>query len=236
MQHTVHSFDTELRELSLKIAEMGSFAEQQVADAVEAVVSRDAALAERITAADHRIDALQHAIEEKAVAAMARRQPVGSDLREIVGALRISNDLAHIGNLALSNAARVETLANSLPSNAPLLQIEQMAKLVLKQMRDVFQSYAHRDIAQALEVWRNDQEIDALHSSLFRELLTYMMEDNHTITICTQLLFCAKNIERIGDHITNIAESVYYIVEGRPLPNERPKADTTSTQGRLALA
>jgi phosphate transport system protein len=233
--HTVHAFDAELRELSLKIAEMGSFAEQQVADAVEAVVKRDAALAERIIATDHHIDSLQRAIEEKAVVAMARRQPVGSDLREIVGALRISSDLAHIGNLALSNAARVQTLADGLPSDEPLLQIEHMAKLVLKQMRDVFHSYAHRDIAQALEVWRNDQEIDALHSSLFRELLTYMME-NHTITICTQLLFCAKNIERIGDHITNIAESVYYIVEGRPLPNDRPKADTTSTQGRLALA
>ena len=235
MQHTVHAFDAELRELSLKIAEMGSFAEQQVADAIEAVVKRDAALAKRITAADHHIDALQRAIEEKAVGAMARRQPVGSDLREIVGALRISNDLAHIGNLASSNATRVQTLADALPSDEPLLQIEHMAKLVLKQMRDVFHSYVHRDIAQALEVWRNDQEIDALHSSLFRELLTYMMEDSHTITICTQLLFCAKNIERIGDHITNIAESIYYIMEGRPLPNDRPKADTTSTQGRLAL-
>jgi phosphate transport system protein len=236
VEHTVHAFDAELRDLSLKIAEMGSFAEQRVADAIDAVVKRDAALAKRIMAADHQIDALQRSIEEKAVVAMARRQPVGSDLREIVGSLRISNDLAHIGNLAQSNARRVLTLADGLPSNEPILQIERIAKLVLKQLRDVFHSYVHRDIAQALEVWRNDQEIDALHSSLFRELLTYMMEDTRTITICTQLLFCAKNIERIGDHVTNIAETIYYIVEGRPLLQDRPKADTSSTQGRLELA
>ena len=236
MEHTVHAFDAELRDLSLKIAEMGSFAEQRVADAIDAVVKRDAALAKRIMAADHQIDALQRAIEEKAVVAMARRQPVGPDLREIVGSLRISNDLAHIGNLAQSNARRVLTLADGLPSNEPILQIERIAKLVLKQLRDVFHSYVHRDIAQALEVWRNDQEIDALHSSLFRELLTYMMEDTRTITICTQLLFCAKNIERIGDHVTNIAETIYYIVEGRPLLQDRPKADTSSTQGPLELA
>ena len=236
MEHTVHAFDAELRDLNLKIAEMGSFAEQRVADAIDAVVKRDAALAKRIMAADHQMDALQRAIEEKAVAAMARRQPVGSDLREIVGSLRISNDLAHIGNLAQSNARRVLTLADGLPSNEPLLQIERMAKLVLKQLRDLFHSYVHRDIAQALEVWRTDQEIDALYSSLFRELLTHMMEDNHTITICTQLLFCAKNIERIGDHVTNIAETIYYIVEGRPLLEDRPKADTSCTQGRLQFA
>jgi phosphate transport system protein len=236
VEHTVHAFDAELRDLSLKIAEMGSFAEQRVADAIDAVVKRDAALAKRIMAADHQIDALQRAIEEKAVVAMARRQPVGPDLREIVGSLRISNDLAHIGNLAQSNARRVLTLADGLASNEPILQIERMAKLVLKQLRDVFHSYVHRDIAQALEVWRNDQEIDALHSSLFRELLTYMMEDTRTITICTQLLFCAKNIERIGDHVTNIAETIYYIVEGRPLLQDRPKADTSSTQGPLELA
>jgi len=236
VEHTVHAFDAELRDLNLKIAEMGSFAEQRVADAIDAVVKRDAALAKRIMAADHQMDALQRAIEEKAVAAMARRQPVGSDLREIVGSLRISNDLAHIGNLAQSNARRVLALADGLPSNEPLLQIERMAKLVLKQLRDVFHSYVHRDIAQALEVWRTDQEIDALYSSLFRELLTHMMEDTHTITICTQLLFCAKNIERIGDHVTNIAETIYYIVEGRPLLEDRPKADTSCTQGRLQFA
>ena len=151
MEHTVHAFDAELRDLSLKIAEMGSFAEQRVADAIDAVVKRDAALAKRIMAADHQMDALQRAIEEKAVVAMVRRQPVGSDLREIVGSLRIANDLAHIGNLAQSNARRVSILADGLASNEPVLQIQRMAELVLRQLRDVFHSYVHRDTAQALE-------------------------------------------------------------------------------------
>ena len=152
------------------------------------------------------------------------------DLREIVGALRISNDLERIGDLAENIAKRVMLLTDEFRINEVMLQFQRMVQLVLDQLTRVLQSYERRDVAEALEVWRKDQEVDALNTSLFRELLTYMMENPRNITFCTHLLFCAKNIERMGDHATNIAETVYYIVQGRPLTEERPKADVTSTQ------
>jgi len=177
--------------------------------------------------ADDQVDAQQRDIEGRAVVAIARRQPMAVDLREIVGALRVSNDLERIGDLAENIAKRV-ILTDELPSNEAILQLDRMVKLVLVQLRRVLHSYAQRDLAEALDVWHRDMEVDAMNSSLFRELLTYMMENPRNITFCTHLLFCAKNIERMGDHVTNIAESVYYIVQGRPLSEERPKGDITS--------
>ena len=234
MDHTTRAFDADLQELAHKIAEMGGIAEQQITDAIEALVKHDIALARRIIAADDQVDARQQEIEEKAIVTIARRQPMAADLREIVGALRISNDLERIGDLAENIAKRVLILAGELPSNEALLQIERMAKLVQVQLRRVLHSYTQHDLAEALDVWRRDAEIDAMNSSLFRELLTYMMENPRNITFCTHLLFCAKNIERIGDHATNIAETVYYIVQGFPLSDQRPKADITSV-GALPL-
>lgn len=157
------------------------------------------------------------------------------DLREIVGASRISNDLGRIGDLAENIAKRVLMLGGELPSNDALLQIECMAKLVLVQLRRVLHSYAQHDLAEALDVWRRDAEIDGMNSLLFRGLLTYMMENPRNIPFRRHLLFCAKNIERMGDHATNIAEIVHYIVQGSPLSDERPKADITSV-GALPLS
>ena len=152
------------------------------------------------------------------------------DLREIVGALRISNDLERVGDLAENNAKRVMLLTDEFRINEVMVQFQRMVQLVRDQLTRVLQSYERRDVAEALDVWRKDQEVDALNTSLFRKLLTYMMENPHNITFCTHLLFCAKNFERMGDHATNIAEAVYYIVQGRPLKEERPKADMTSAQ------
>ncbi len=228
IDHTVKAFDADLSELSRKIGEMGSLAEKQIRGAIEALENRDAALAKLVMTTDDQVDALQRRIEEKAVATIARRQPVAVDLREIAGALRISNDLERMGDLAGNVAKRVLLLKDAFPPNSVMLQLRRMADLVLGQLQGVLQTYVDHDVQAALRVWRKDQEIDALHNSLFRELLTHMMEDPRNITFCTHVLFCSKNVERMGDHATNIAETVYYIVLGKPLSEERPKADVTS--------
>jgi len=229
-EHLTRAFDADLQELALKVAEMGRIDEKQITDAIEALARSDATLAMQVVAADDQVDALQHEIEEKAIVTIARRQPMAVDLREIVGALRIANDLERVGDLAENVAKRVLLLGREAPINDAVFQLQRMAQLVLDQLRRVLDSYARRDLAEALIVWRRDEEVDGLNNSLFRELLTYMMEDPHKISSCTHLLFCAKSIERMGDHATNIAESVYYVVEGQPLLKERPKADITSKQ------
>jgi phosphate transport system protein len=227
-EHTIKAFDAELQELVRKVAEMGGLAERQITDAVAALIKRDTAQAERVMAIDTNIDALQREIEEKSILIIARRQPMAVDLREVVGALRVSNDLERIGDLAKNIAKRVVVLDGEFRPNKVFRGVEHMTDLVLAQLKQVLDSYVRRDVAMAIEVWRNDEAVDAVNNSLFRELLTYMMEDPRNITFCTHLLFCAKNIERMGDHATNIAETVHYIVEGRSLPDERPKSDLTS--------
>ena len=227
-QHTVKAFDTDLQELARMVAEMGGLAEKQVADAVDALARRDTALAQRVTASDMNIDMLQREIEEKSVLTIARRQPVASDLREVVGALRLSNDLERIGDLAKNIAKRVIALNGEFPPPKLIRGVEHMTDLVLEQLKSVLDAYARRDLTAALAVWRGDEEIDAVCTSVFRELLTYMMEDPRNITFCIHLMFCAKNIERMGDHATNIAESVHYIIEGKPITDQRPKGDTTN--------
>jgi len=229
VDHTIRAFDTDLQQLAGKVAEMGRLDGEQIADAITALLEKDTALAEQVIATDDRVDDLQREIEEKAVATIARRQPMAIDLREIVGTLRISNDLERIGDLAENIAKRVLLLLpKEFRLNAVALQLQHMANLVRDQLARVLRSYEQRDAVLALDVWRKDQEIDALNSSLFRELLTYMMEDPRNITFCSHMLFCAKNVERAGDHATNIAETVYYIVEGHQLTEKRPKADVTS--------
>jgi phosphate transport system protein len=227
-EHTMKAFDADLQDLTRVVAEMGGLAERQIANSVEALDKRDLTLAQRVITDDIKIDALQREIEEKAILTIARRQPMAVDLREIVGALRISNDLERIGDLAKNIAKRVAALDSDFQPQQVMRGVEHMSELVLTQIKDVLDSFARRDSAEALAVWRNDEEIDAVNNSLFRELLTYMMEDPRNISFCTHLLFCAKNIERMGDHATNIAETVYYIVEGHPMAEERPKGDTTA--------
>jgi phosphate transport system protein len=180
VEHTIHAFDVDLQELARKIGEMGGLAEKQIMDAVEALVKHDITLAKRVIAADDQVDAQQREIEERAVVAIARRQPMAVDLRQIVGALRISNDLERIGDLA-ENIAKRGMMTDELPSNAAILQFDRMVKLVLVQLRRVLHSYAQHDVAEAIDVWHRDAEIDAMNSSLFRELLTYMMENPRNI-------------------------------------------------------
>jgi len=227
-EHTSKAFDAELQELAREIAEMGGLAERQIGHAFQALDLRDHALAQRVVADDAKIDALQRQVEEKAILTIARRQPMAIDLREIVGALRLSNDLERIGDLAKNIAKRVGALEGDFRVPQVMGGVEHMTDLVLAQLKDVLDAYARRDSAKAVVVWRGDEEIDAVNNSLFRELLTYMLEDPRNISDCIHLLFCAKNVERMGDHATNIAETVYYMVEGRTIGEERPKGDTTS--------
>lgn len=225
-QHTAKAFDVDLQELSRMVAEMGGLAEKQVADAVDALAKRDTNLAQRVAASDNAIDVLQREIEEKSVLTIARRQPMAVDLREIVGALRLANDLERVGDLAKNIAKRVIALNAEFPPPKLIRGVEHMTDLVLGQLKAVLDAYARRDDAKAMAVWRGDEEIDAVCTSVFRELLTYMMEDPRNITFCIHLMFCAKNIERMGDHATNIAEAVHFIIEGTPITERRPKGET----------
>jgi phosphate transport system protein len=229
MEHTIKAFDADLQDLSRMIAEMGGLAERLIGDAVDALSRHDSDLAQSVIVLDAKIDHLQREIEEKAILTIARRQPMAVDLRDVVGALRVSNDLERIGDLAKNIAKRVMVLDAELPLQKVMRGVEHMSELVLTQIKDVLDSFARRDVAKALAVWRGDEEVDAVNNSLFRELLTYMMEDPRNISVCIHLLFCAKNIERMGDHATNIAETIIYMVEGRTLPDERPKGDNTAS-------
>ena len=230
-EHTAKAFDVDLQELSRMVAEMGGLTEKQIADAVDALSRRNPEQAQQIVKADLGIDALQREIEAKAVLTIARRQPMAVDLRELLGALRLCSDLERIGDLAKNIAKRVLVLDVELHSFRVIRGVQHMGTLVLAQLKQVLDSYAGRDLEKALAVWNGDEQIDAMCTSIFRELLTYMMEDPRNITPCIHLMFCAKNIERMGDHATNIAETVYYMIEGRSMPDLRPKGDTTTFGG-----
>jgi len=233
--HTTKAFDADLQEISRLVAEMGGMAEKQVAESVDALAKRDVTLAQDVSAGDKSIDNLQREIEEKGILTIARRQPMAVDLREVVGALRIANDLERVGDLAKNIAKRVIALNGEFPPPKLIRGVEHMADMVLGQLKQVLDAYARRDIGKAITVWRDDEQIDAVCTSIFRELLTYMMEDPRNITFCIHLMFCAKNIERMGDHATNIAETVHYIIEGRTITEQRPKGDTTAIGLRSAL-
>ena len=225
--HTIKAFDTDLQDLSRMVAEMGGLAEKQVAEAVDALAKRDTTLAQRVVVADANIDTLQREIEEKSVLTIARRQPMAVDLREVVGALRLANDLERVGDLAKNIAKRAMVL-NREPPIRLTQSLARMGKAAQNQLKQVLDAFTSRNAEEAEAVWNRDGEIDEIYNSLFRELLTYMMEDPRTIGLCTHLLFVAKNIERCGDHCTNIAEVVYHMVRAGHLAANRPKADTTS--------
>jgi phosphate transport system protein len=225
--HTAKAFDANLLDLRRKIAEMGGLAENQCAASVDALVKSDTPLAHRVIAVDDAVDRLQRDVESMAIVTIARRQPMAVDLREIVAALRIATDLERIGDLAKNVAKRVIALDGETPPPSLTRGFDHMTEMVLGQLKRSLDSYIRRDVAAALEVWRGDEEIDAITSSLIRELLSLMVEDPHNIRSCIHLLFCAKNIERTGDHATNIAEVVHHMVEGHALLAARPKADST---------
>jgi phosphate transport system protein len=227
-EHTVKSFGEQLEALSSGIAQMGGLAEAQLADAVEAISRRDTALAERVIAGDPRIDQLQQGLEDQGLKLLALRQPMAVDLRDTLAAIKTANELERIGDLA-KNIGKRALVLNREPPIRLTQSLGRMGHAALSQLKMVLDSYSDRDAAGAEAVWRNDGEIDEIYNSLFRELLTYMMEDPRTIGLCTHLLFVAKNIERSGDHATNIAEVVYHMVTGGHLAAERPKADVTSS-------
>ena len=227
-RHIMKGFDADLQELARTIAEMGGLAERQIAEAIEALTRRDSGRARRVVAADATIDVMQRTIEARAIETLARRRPVADDLRQIVGIVRIANELERIGDLAKNIGKRIIAINGQDTPRQPMRGLSHMATLMLAQLRDVLDSFARRDVTAAVDVWTRDQDVDRLCTSLFREFLLWMTESPVTITFGVHLLFCIKNLERMGDHATNIAESIYYMVMGDTLSAERPKADVSS--------
>jgi phosphate transport system protein len=225
--HIVSAYDEELKYLSKRIAAMGGHAERMVEQAIAALVNADPGLAQKVIRDDAVLDEGQREIDDKAIVIIARRQPMATDLREIIGAIRISADLERVGDLGKNVAKRVVAVIEGRQPPSLFRGLEALADLALTQLKEVLDVYASRSVEKIGFVRDRDDQIDAMYTSLFRELLTYMMEDPRNITPCTHLLFCAKNIERIGDHATNIAETIYYIVTGDQMPAERPKGDKT---------
>lgn len=226
--HIVKAFDDKLEELSTLTARMGGLAESQLKAAIDAIVKRDSTLAEQTIAGDVKVDELGAEIETRAVRLLALRQPVADDLRLVIAAIKITPDLERIGDLAKNLAKRALVLNRAEPMRITQ-GLAAMGRQALSQLTQVLNAYSSRDSTLAREVRQKDGAIDEMYNSLFRELLTYMMEDPRTIGLCTHLLFVAKNLERIGDHATNIAESIIFAIEGRYLTEERPKSDVTST-------
>jgi phosphate transport system protein len=226
-QHVVKSYDQELKRLRSMITQMGGIVETQVALAAEAIMHRDAAAATRAVEEDPKVDALEREVETFVIRLLALRQPVAGDLRQIVAALKITGDIERIGDYAANVAKRSIVLAEfSLPYS--LAGLAHMARLVQQQLKSVIDAFGDNDADKAMEVWRSDQVVDDIYNAIFRELITYMMEDPRNITPCTHLLFIAKNLERIGDHATNVAETIYYAVKGESLPESRPKGNTSA--------
>ena len=222
-QHTVKAYGDELNQLTAEVARMGGLAEAQVADAVDSVARRDVALARAVVERDAKLDAMHREIEKKAIRLIALRQPVASDLRRALAAMKLAVDLERTGDLAKNIAKRALILAEGEPMQPLTRSIERMGKLVSMRLRDVLDAYAAGEVDRAVAVWNTDDEVDEHYNSLFRELLTYMMGDPRMIGACTHLLFMAKNLERIGDHATNIAETIYYEITGQEFTGERPR-------------
>lgn len=227
--HIVSSYEEELALLDNSVAEMGGMAELLLVRAFDALKTRDPSLAELAIGSDRAIDRLERELEERAIIMIARRQPMALDLRQIMTSMKIAADLERIGDLAKNIAKRALAVSAESPPKSLIGGLEHMVEIAMQQLKDVLDAYATRDADKAVMVWKKDEQIDSMYNSLFRELLTYMMEDPRNIGLCTHLLFGAKNIERIGDHATNIAETVYYLVSGAMLSEERPKGDNTSS-------
>lgn len=225
--HIVKSYGAELQRLQAMVTEMGGQVETQVANAANAVVRGDTELATRTVEQDAAVDALETDVEQFVIRLLALRQPMAGDLRQIIAALKTVSALERIGDYAKNVAKRSIVLAQfALPFG--LSGVAAMARLVQENLRLVIDAVAESDAAKAEQAWRSDEAIDDLYNSIFRELITYMMEDPRSITPCAHLLFIIKNLERIGDHVTNIAETVHYAVTGERLAEERPKGNSTA--------
>jgi phosphate transport system protein len=226
MEHTVRAYDEDLDAITAELARMGGLTEAEVADSIRAIATRDLVLAQSVVARDVKLDGLEMDIERKAVRLIALRQPVAEDLRRTVAAMKISMNLERCGDLAKNIAKRAMVIAETEPVTPLTSSIERMGELVAARLKEVLDALTSRDVDRAISVWTLDHEVDEHYDAIFRELLTHMMADPRTITACAHLLFVAKNLERIGDHATNIAEILHYEITGEELPDERPKSDT----------
>ncbi len=226
--HIVKTYGDELDQLAAEVVLMGGIAESQVADAVEAVARRDVALAQSVVQRDMKLDELEKDVERKCIRMIALRQPMAEDLRKTVAAMKLANSLERIGDLAKNISKRSIVIAEAEPMSVLTRSIERMGKLVSSRLRDVLDAYkgGKKDLAQS--VWASDTEVDEHYNAMFRELLTYMMSDPRTISSCTHLLFMAKNLERIGDHATNMAEHIHFELTGEDYVEDRPKGNTLS--------
>ncbi len=226
--HIVKSYDEDLERLDNLIAEMGGLAEAHLADSIDALIRFDTETANRIVSDDRKIDDLESEVDKLAVQVVALRQPMADDLRVVITALKISSNIERIGDYAKNISKRTMTLAKTPAIGSSVNTIARMGGVVQGMIKNVLDAYVARDADKAADVRRRDEEVDQIHSSLFRELLTYMMEDPRKIGTCTHLLFIAKNIERIGDHVTSIAEQIHFMVHGTFPSDDRPKGDSSS--------
>jgi len=227
-EHTFKAYDVELQDLARRISEMGGIAESMLGRAVQALVKGDTHLADQVIGTDASLDAMERELNDKAILMIARRQPMAVDLRFIASSMKLAGDIERIGDLAKNIGKRVKAIGVPFMQQTLVNGVTHLGDMAQERLRQVLDAYANRDLDAAMEVWRHDDDIDALHNSLFRELLTYMMEDPRNITFCTHLLFSAKNIERMGDHCTNIAETMHYMLTGLPVTEARPRVGTVT--------
>jgi phosphate transport system protein len=227
-EHNVRSFDEDLESIDQLIRDMGQLSGSMVSGSTQALLSSDIALAQRVISDDTVMDAKQRELDDRSITLIAKRQPMAQDLRSVVGAIRMAADLERIGDLAKNIAKRVGAVGETAAPKALSHSIDDMAAMVLQQVTRVVDEYVQRDAESLVKLRADDEKVDVKYTAVFRELLTYMMEDPRNITACTHLLFCAKNLERIGDHVTNIAENAYYVITGSQLPPFRPKLDETT--------
>jgi phosphate transport system protein len=225
-EHIVRSYEEELNQLAAEVVRMGGLAEAQVNDSIQAFARRDVPLAQAMIGRDGKLDAMEADIERAAIRMIALRQPMANDLRRTMSAMKIAMNLERCGDLAKNIGKRTLILAEAEPAGPVTRSIERMGRLVASRLKEVIDAYTASEVDRAVSVWARDTEVDEHYESLFRELLTYMMGDPRTITAGAHLLFVAKNLERIGDHATNIAEIVHFEITGQEILSERPKLDT----------
>ena len=223
-EHTIRDFDHQLEALSQRVMEMGAVAEKVFGDAIHGLIAHHVHLTGGLAAIGLHLNALRREIDERAIVIIAREQPVSVDLRQCIAAIRIAGDLERVGRRSIGITHRAAGLIGASPSPRAFIGLKLMRQFAAKQLACVLEAYAHRDVARARAVWLGDVELDALEDLFFREMLTFMMEDPRNVPYCTHLLFCSKSLERIGDHATNIAEMVVWMVTGESMPIERPKS------------
>lgn len=226
--HIVTAVDSDLGQIETLLLEMGGLVEAQIADGVQALITRDVEAGQRVRRKDRQVDAFESKIDELAIRFIAMRQPMAVDLRRVVTALKITSNLERMGDYAKNMGKRVEVLAEADTIGGSLKAIERMSELVREMVRDVLDAFIARDTAMAYEIRNRDEQVDQLHNTMFREMLTYMMEQPQNITPCMHLMFIAKNVERMGDHATGIAEQIIYLVDGAMPDDDRQKSDQTA--------